>query len=188
MSKLVQAGGTAKTTTAAALAVLLARGGTPTHLIDMDPQASLTRAFGLGDETDGLYSESRRAVAAGVAMTLRAPSPWHHGIVGRDCLARSARRPNSPKARQPKNRLPTRESPSPSTRPPIPVRRGRPPGNDTASSPKEKVTVWITSTLIADYREWTWEARCQLSHLVERALADYRRSCWTLREPLAPAG
>ena len=55
MSKLVQTGGTAKTTTAAALAVLLARGGTPTHLIDMDPQASLTRAFGLADESDGLY-------------------------------------------------------------------------------------------------------------------------------------
>jgi chromosome partitioning protein len=50
-----QKGGTAKTTTAAALAVLLARGGTPTHLVDMDPQASLTRAFGLTDEHDGLY-------------------------------------------------------------------------------------------------------------------------------------
>jgi len=47
--------GTAKTTTAAALGVLLARSGTPTHLIDIDPQASLTRAFGLADETDGLY-------------------------------------------------------------------------------------------------------------------------------------
>ena len=50
-----QKGGTAKTTTAAALGVLLARGGTRTHLVDMDPQASLTRAFGLEDETDGLY-------------------------------------------------------------------------------------------------------------------------------------
>jgi uncharacterized protein (DUF4415 family) len=90
--------------------------------------------------------------------------------------------PNSPKASQHKNCLPTRESASPSTpAAPIPVRRGRPPGNATASSPKEKVTVWITSTLIADYREWTWEARCQLSHLVERALADYRRSCSTGR-------
>jgi len=64
---------------------------------------------------------------------------------------------------------------------PVTVRRGRPPGTGTATSPKEKVTVWITSTLIADYREWTWEARCQLSHLVERALADYRRSCSTSR-------
>jgi len=50
-----QKGGTAKTTTAAALAVLLARRGTSTHLIDMDPQASLTRAFGLTDECDKLY-------------------------------------------------------------------------------------------------------------------------------------
>lgn len=50
-----QKGGTAKTTTAAALGVLLARSGTPTHLIDMDPQASLSRAFSLDDDTDGLY-------------------------------------------------------------------------------------------------------------------------------------
>ena len=50
-----QKGGTAKTTTAAALAVLLARGGTRTHLVDMDPQASLTRAFGHSDSADGLY-------------------------------------------------------------------------------------------------------------------------------------
>lgn len=50
-----QKGGTAKTTTAAALAVLLARSGVPTHLIDMDPQASLTRAFGVVDEADRLY-------------------------------------------------------------------------------------------------------------------------------------
>ena len=49
-------------------------------------------------------------------------------------------------------------------------------GNGSATSPKEKVTVGISSTLIADYREWTWEARCQLRHLVERALADYRES------------
>jgi chromosome partitioning protein len=47
--------GTAETTTTAALGVLLARGGTPTHLVDMDPQASLTRAFGRCDSTDRLY-------------------------------------------------------------------------------------------------------------------------------------
>ena len=60
---------------------------------------------------------------------------------------------------------------------PVTVRRGRPPGKPNAALPKEKVTVWITASLIADYREWTWEARCQLSNLVERALADYRESC-----------
>jgi hypothetical protein len=88
--------------------------------------------------------------------------------------------PDCPHARQPKNTPPTPESPSPSTPQfPVRVRRGRPPGKGNAALPKEKVTVWITSTLIADYREWTWEARCQLSHLVERALADYQRSCST---------
>ena len=51
-----QKGGTAKTTTAAALAVLLARRGTPIHLVDMDPQASLSRAFSAADNTDGLYN------------------------------------------------------------------------------------------------------------------------------------
>ena len=39
-----QKGGTAKTTTVAALAVLLGPRGTPVHVVDMDPQASLTFA------------------------------------------------------------------------------------------------------------------------------------------------
>jgi chromosome partitioning protein len=50
-----QKGGTAKTTTAAALAVLLSRTGQPVHLIDMDPQASLTAALGQGDGEGLLY-------------------------------------------------------------------------------------------------------------------------------------
>lgn len=60
-----QKGGTAKTTSAAALGVLLSRLGTPVHLVDMDPQASLTKTFGLTDETDRLY----------VALTDRAGLP-----------------------------------------------------------------------------------------------------------------
>jgi chromosome partitioning protein len=48
-----QKGGTAKTTTSAALAVMLSRRGRKVHLIDMDPQASLTAAFGV-QEPDGL--------------------------------------------------------------------------------------------------------------------------------------
>jgi chromosome partitioning protein len=51
-----QKGGTAKTTTTAAIAVLLSRGGISVHMVDMDPQASLTRAFGLTDSTDRLYN------------------------------------------------------------------------------------------------------------------------------------
>ena len=53
------------------------------------------------------------------------------------------------------------------------VRRGRPPGKARITQPKEKVTVWIESSLIDSYRDWTWQARCQLSHIVERALAAY---------------
>jgi chromosome partitioning protein len=44
-----QKGGAAKTTTAAVLGVLLSRRGEHVHLIDMDPQSSLTSAFGLVD-------------------------------------------------------------------------------------------------------------------------------------------
>jgi hypothetical protein len=85
--------------------------------------------------------------------------------------------PNHQNASQSKNSRPIHQSLSPSTPSfSVPVRRGRPPGKGPATSRKEKVTVWITSTLIADYRERTWEARSQLSHLVERALADYRES------------
>src|SRR3990172_6091572 len=51
-----QKGGTAKTTTVAAAGVLLGRTGTRVHLVDMAPQASLTRAFGHQDGTDGLYN------------------------------------------------------------------------------------------------------------------------------------
>lgn len=50
-----QKGGTAKTTTAAALGVLLSRSGMRVHLVDMDPQASLTRTFGERDPADRLY-------------------------------------------------------------------------------------------------------------------------------------
>jgi chromosome partitioning protein len=56
MSKLVQDGGTAKTTSTAALGVLLSRQGIPVHLLDMDPQASLSRAFGIADQADRLYN------------------------------------------------------------------------------------------------------------------------------------
>jgi uncharacterized protein (DUF4415 family) len=41
---------------------------------------------------------------------------------------------------------------------------------------KEKVTLRVSSDLIAEYRNWSWEARCQLSELVERALRTYLES------------
>lgn len=57
------------------------------------------------------------------------------------------------------------------------ARLGRPPGKAIRHrGPKEKVTLRIPSNLIAEYRDWSWEARCQLSELVERALAAYGES------------
>ncbi len=57
------------------------------------------------------------------------------------------------------------------------ARRGRPLGrHDGLRSPKDKVTLRISSNLATEYRDWSWEARCSLSSLVERALVDYRRN------------
>ena len=76
----------------------------------------------------------------------------------------------------------SQEAKSTGTEQPTPLRPsrarlGRPPGNTSRHwDPKEKVTLRIPSSLIAEYRDWSWEARCQLSELVERALAAYRQS------------
>src|SRR3954465_9361058 len=51
-----QKGGVAKTTTAAVLGMLLSRAGHRVHLVDMDPQASLTSTFGRRDE-DGWLND-----------------------------------------------------------------------------------------------------------------------------------
>ena len=50
-----QKGGTGKTTTTAVLGVLLAQSGLRIHLVDMDPQASLSRTFDRSDRADRLY-------------------------------------------------------------------------------------------------------------------------------------
>jgi uncharacterized protein (DUF4415 family) len=56
------------------------------------------------------------------------------------------------------------------------ARRGRPPGKASGKSPpKEKVTLRVRAALLAEYRDWSWEKRCQLGELVEQALAEYRR-------------
>ena len=57
------------------------------------------------------------------------------------------------------------------------ARVGRPPGSSLRhTGPKEKVTLRINSDLIAEYRDWSWESRCQLGELVERALTTCRES------------
>jgi hypothetical protein len=61
--------------------------------------------------------------------------------------------------------------------PPVGARRGRPLGRpSTAAQPKTKVTLWLSSSIVASYRDWSWEARSQFSHLVETALIHYHES------------
>lgn len=60
-----QKGGVGKTTTTAALGVLLARQGRGVHLVDMDHQADLTSAFGQKDDQGLLYE----------ALNARGPLP-----------------------------------------------------------------------------------------------------------------
>src|SRR4051794_16959736 len=60
-----QKGGVGKTTTTAALGVLLARQGRGVHLVDMDHQADLTSAFGQSDPDGKLYE----------ALSKRGPLP-----------------------------------------------------------------------------------------------------------------
>jgi cellulose biosynthesis protein BcsQ len=49
------------------------------------------------------------------------------------------------------------------------ARLGRPPHSAVRqNTPKEKVTLRIRSDLIAEYRDWSWEARCQLRVVATR--------------------
>ena len=41
---------------------------------------------------------------------------------------------------------------------------------------RRKVTLRLSKELIDDYREWSWEERCQLGELVEKAMVQYRKS------------
>lgn len=56
------------------------------------------------------------------------------------------------------------------------ARKGRPPGPRVAEVvDKEKVTLRLSSELMALYRDWSWDERCQLSDLVERALVQFSK-------------
>jgi hypothetical protein len=84
------------------------------------------------------------------------------------------RPPVSP-ASQTQYELGRAEAPERETR--IRAKRGRPLGNLSALGSREskaKVTVWISQTLIDQYRDWTWEVRQPLSTLVQQAMEDYR--------------
>lgn len=69
-------------------------------------------------------------------------------------------------------KLPAKSNPATRNR----SRLGRPPRKSSEpTAPKEKATLRIDTELMADYRDWSWDERCQLGELVEKALTDYRR-------------
>jgi len=103
---------------------------------------------------------------SGVLEELVSPEPAANESGPKKQPSAESRKPNP--ARTP--------DPPPASRP-CRARLGRPPGSNARHTrPKEKVTLRIPSDLISEYRDWSWEARCQLSDLVEQALSSYRKS------------
>ena len=66
---------------------------------------------------------------------------------------------------------PTTARSSPPTAKKSRARVGRPPGKSLSQSEsKEKLTIRVDSDLAATYRDWSWEARCQVGELIQQAL------------------
>jgi hypothetical protein len=68
------------------------------------------------------------------------------------------------------------------------VRRGRPPkraggGSLQEAVQREKVTLRLNADLMNQYRDWTWEQRCQLHDLIEGAMAHYLKRRQSRTEP-----
>ncbi len=67
----------------------------------------------------------------------------------------------------PKSSKPARDRPEKRSH----ARAGRPPGKVSAKAqPREKLTVRIDAELVETYRDWSWDARCNLGELVGRAM------------------
>jgi hypothetical protein len=59
----------------------------------------------------------------------------------------------------------------------VKARVGRPPGVVSGSrSHKVKATMHVNAALLDFYRDWSWEARCNLGELIERAMVAYKSS------------
>jgi hypothetical protein len=57
-----------------------------------------------------------------------------------------------------------------------PARRGRPPGRKSGERvPKKKATLWVSASLLEEYVDWSWDERCNIGELIERALLDYKK-------------
>ena len=88
---------------------------------------------------------------------------------------KSAKRPAEKEKHDSSQRIEESQEPAPEAKR-LSSRRGRPLGRKPGTTPlKEKTSVWLSASLIARYREWSWEERCNLGELVERALVEYQR-------------
>jgi hypothetical protein len=57
------------------------------------------------------------------------------------------------------------------------ARTGRPPGVASGTrSYKIKASMHVSAELIDYYRDWSWDARCTLGELIERAMVAYKSS------------
>ncbi len=57
------------------------------------------------------------------------------------------------------------------------ARAGRPPGKSSPKAQrKAKLTVRIDADLVERYRDWSWDARCNLGELVGRAMRIYLKN------------
>lgn len=79
--------------------------------------------------------------------------------------------PERPAAEPPRNKT---EKPSRASTPV--ARLGRPPGRNSGTTPlKKKATLWVSAALMDEYTDWSWDERCNLGELIERALLDYKQ-------------
>lgn len=82
----------------------------------------------------------------------------------------------TPETPEPLASPPASDNPRPKTQGRVAARRGRPPGQKAGeAADKEKVTLRLNKELMDDYRDWSWEERCQVGELVEKALLQYRK-------------
>src|SRR5688572_9797445 len=57
------------------------------------------------------------------------------------------------------------------------ARVGRPPGVTSRTRPqKGRATMYVNQALLDYYRDWSWDARCSLGELIERAMVKYKET------------
>lgn len=118
---------------------------------------------GVGGVLGGLISSEPASPATSEPSASSAPAE----TIAEPVEEASAEQPATPAAKA---------KPRPQAQPKTYARRGRPPGKKAGDSgEKEKVTLRLSKELVEEYRDWSWDERCQFGELVERAMSQYRK-------------